>query len=153
MLTGRNPSGIGLQSWTDANSAIPADEVLLAEYLHDAGYYTAGFVAAKWAGSEKGFAQGFDVFWERTGVGADRTRAEEINRVATAWLNDEWTSVLSGTQPLFLYLYYFDPHTWYNPPAPYDTLYDATYTGELTERSSRMVSRWPPVRLCRRSGT
>jgi arylsulfatase A-like enzyme len=31
-----------------------------------------------------------------------------------------------------LYLYYFDPHTWYNPPPPYDTLYDATYTGTLT---------------------
>jgi len=31
-----------------------------------------------------------------------------------------------------LYLYYFDPHVWYNPPAPYDTLYDATYTGTLT---------------------
>jgi arylsulfatase A-like enzyme len=29
-------------------------------------------------------------------------------------------------------MYYYDPHSWYDPPPPYDTLYDADYTGGLT---------------------
>ena len=44
--------------------------------------------------------------------------AGPINQAAQAWLAS-WSS---GSQPLFLFLYYFDPHTWYNPPPPYDTL-------------------------------
>jgi arylsulfatase A-like enzyme len=131
MLIGRNPSSIGVV-WADRDSSIPADETMLAEYLHDAGYYTAGFTSAWYASAQFGFNQGFDVFEEHIGHGADRTRAEELNVAAMAWLSNTWTSTLSGTQPLFLYLYYFDPHTWYNPPSPYDTLYDATYTGTLT---------------------
>jgi arylsulfatase len=131
MLTGRNPSSIGVV-WADRESSIPADETMLAEYLHGAGYYTAGFTSAKYAGAQFGFDQGFDVFEEHIGFGADRTRAEEINVAAMDWLSNTWTPALSGTQPLFLYLYYFDPHTWYDPPHPYGTLYDATYTGTLS---------------------
>ncbi|CAG1773180.1 partial Choline-sulfatase, partial [uncultured bacterium] len=60
------------------------------------------------------------------------TRAAVINQAAMNWIDSTWTPALSSTQPLFLFLYYFDPHTWYDPPPPYATLYDPTYTGTFT---------------------
>jgi arylsulfatase A-like enzyme len=105
---------------------------MLAEHLRDAGYYTAGFITAHYARGRFGFDQGFDIYEELAGNAGTTTDAEEINALVMNWLDTQWTPVVSGTQPLFLYLYYYDPHSWYNPPAPYDTLYDPTYTGTLT---------------------
>ncbi|MCL4262553.1 MAG: sulfatase [Anaerolineae bacterium] len=130
-LTGRMPSTMGV-NWTDDNARIPDSEIMLAEYLQNIGYHTAGFISAHYARGQFGFDQGFNVYQELVGNGATTTDAAEINALATNWLQTEWLPVISGTQPLFLYLYYYDPHTWYNPPPPYDTLYDATYTGTLT---------------------
>ncbi len=48
-----------------------------------------------------------------------------------SWLQNKWLPNSSG-KPLFLMLYYFDPHAPYKPPAPYDTLYDPSYAGTLT---------------------
>ncbi len=130
-LTGRMPSAIGV-NWTDDDARIPDGETMLAEYLQDAGYYTAGFISAHYTRGQFGFNQGFNVYEELVGNGATTTDAEEINTLAMDWFQTEWIPVISGTQPLFLYLYYYDPHTWYNPPPPYDILYDPTYTGTLT---------------------
>lgn len=131
LLTSHMPSQIEMSITGDV-TAVSDNELLLAEYLHNTGYYTAGFIGAYFLRAQYGFAQGFDHYVEQVGGGANRTRAEQINTLAFDWLDNTWSPVLSGTQPLFLYLYYFDPHTWYNPPAPYDTLYDSTYTGTLT---------------------
>jgi arylsulfatase A-like enzyme len=59
-------------------------------------------------------------------------RAADINDMVFDWLDTSYSPTISGTQPLYLFLYYFDPHTWYNPPAPYDTLYDSDYDGPIT---------------------
>ncbi len=131
LLTGRYPSSMGL-IWSDTTTGVPDSETLLAEYLHGAGYYTAGFTSADYARRSLGFAQGFDVFQELIRDSSNHTLASEINALASNWLTTTWTPTLSGTQPLFLYLYYFDPHTYYNSPPPYDTLYDSTYTGTVT---------------------
>jgi arylsulfatase A-like enzyme len=37
-----------------------------------------------------------------------------------------------GSKRLFLFLYYFDPHVWYDPLPPFNALYDPDYTGTLT---------------------
>jgi arylsulfatase A-like enzyme len=129
--TGRYPTTMGL-IWSETTTGVPISETLLAEYLHDNGYYTAGFNSADFARSSLGFAQGFDVFQELIRQAPTRTFASEINTLAFNWLDTTWSTTISGTQPLFLYLYYFDPHTYYNPPPPYDTLFDATYTGTVT---------------------
>ena len=131
MLTGQLPSHLGVV-WFEPASALPTSTVMLAEYLRDAGYYTAGFITAYYMGSKFGFAQGFDHYFQQVRANAQSTRAAEINQAAMDWIDTTWTPTLSGTQPLFLYLYYFDPHTWYDPPPPYNTLYDPTYTGTLT---------------------
>lgn len=130
-LSGRLPSTLGV-NWEDNSSSIPASEVMLAEYLQDAGYYTAGFISAYYVKSQFGFNQGFDVYQDHVGSNANSVLADQLNGHAMDWLATSWTPTLSGTQPLFLYLYYYDPHSWYVPPPPYDVMYDSTYTGTLT---------------------
>jgi arylsulfatase len=137
LMSGRHPSSLGA-SWNSLNSSLPQEAASLAEALHDAGYYTAGFVNNACVDTNRGFAQGFDFFDDSQAArkGADsnnKARAFEVNALATAWLESDWLArPAAGDQPLFLFLYYMEPHVWYNPPAPYDTLYDDTYTGTLT---------------------
>lgn len=126
MLTGRMPSSLGITFGSDG-SRLPADETLLAEHLRAAGYVTAGFVSSYYVWARFGFDQGFDTYAHTTGD----DRADEVNQLARSWLDTHWAGE-SRTEPLFLYLYYFDPHTHYDPPPPYDTLYDSDYTGPLT---------------------
>jgi arylsulfatase len=131
MLTGRGPASLGVP-WFDSNANLPAHVTTLAEHLHAAGYYTAGFVSAEYVRGFRGFARGFDLYDDAVAQNNPVTSASglagEINNRAVSWLQTAWTS---GQQPLFLFLYYFDPHTWYNPPQPYDVLYDPTYAGTL----------------------
>jgi len=133
-MTGRNPSSLGV-SWDTTANSIPREENTLAEYLHDAGYYTVGFANNYCTRGQLGFDQGFDVYddhlaYEHTT--SNKARAELVNERVTDWLENTWTTEMSGTQPLFLFIYYFDPHTWHDPLDPYDILYDPTYTGTLT---------------------
>lgn len=127
MLTGYLPSHLGVL-WADDASRLPDETHLLAEWLHDRGYATAGFTASYYTRGRFGFDQGFDTYQQLT---SDRTAAA-LNQLAQSWLDGNWSAVKSAERPLFLYLYYFDPHTWYTPPPPYDTLYDPDYTGPLT---------------------
>jgi arylsulfatase len=129
VMTGRLPFRLNA-TWD--NTTLPPGELTLAEVLQRAGYATAGFVSAPFTrGVPNGFGQGFQVYddWvAHQNVLESNLLAGVINARAQTWLNS-WSG---GTQPLFLFLYYFDPHTWYNPPAPYDLRYDPSYTGALT---------------------
>ncbi len=126
MLTGRMPSRLGVD-WSSFESSIPASETLLAEHLQDAGYYTAGFVNNFYLTDSFGFNRGFDVYETLRGS----EKAEDLNSLALNWLESQWVPQ-GRPQPLFLFLYYYDPHTWYNPPPPYNTIYDNNYSGPLT---------------------
>ncbi|MCP4360748.1 MAG: sulfatase [Chloroflexi bacterium] len=134
LMTGRIPSETGA-SWETIGDTLPDSEKTLAEYLHEAGYYTAGFTSRPYCiRGDLGFNQGFDHYDD--GLANNNTngpvRAADLNLLVTDWLSASWTPVISGSQPLFLFTYYFDPHTEYDPPPPYDILYDAAYTGTLT---------------------
>jgi arylsulfatase A-like enzyme len=131
IVTGRQPSVIGA-TWETIENSVPESESTIAEYLNEAGYYTAGFTSGPYCvRGSLGFDQGFDIYADAAGLNGP-IRAEVLNTQVFDWLNTTWASTISGTQPLFLYMYYFDPHTWYDPPAPYDTLYYPGYTGSLT---------------------
>ena len=78
-----------------------------------------------------GFDRGYDHYDDSATYGypnSAQNMAQEVNQRTLAWLDAN----RDPNKPLFLYIYYFDPHSWYNPPAPYDTLYDNTYTGAVT---------------------
>jgi arylsulfatase A-like enzyme len=128
IMTGRSPAQFGA-TW-DA-PGIPADVTVLAEYLHAAGYFTAAFVSAPFVRGRYGFSRGFDVYDDTAAPSSTSVQgmAAQVNTRTTAWLENNWSFI---TAPFFLFLYYFDPHTWYNPVAPYDTLYDSAYTGVFT---------------------
>lgn len=126
MLTGLLPSHIGVKDWASPPGVVPAERTLLAELLHDAGYQNVGFVTNYFLWPQFGLNQGFD-FYDRLN-GSER--AEDLNQMAFDWLTEHPDA--GESQPLFLYMYYYDSHSWYDPPAPYDTLYDPTYTGPLT---------------------
>ena len=133
MLTGIRSPKLGIK-WENADAVLPENANTLAEYLHNAGFYTAGF-AGGGAYRKFGYAQGFDHYVDNLPYEPgrwDSVRAAQVNSATMDWLGNTWTPTLSGTQPLFLFLYYMDPHTWYDPPPPYDTLYDPAYTGTLT---------------------
>jgi arylsulfatase len=132
-FTGIRSFNLGIR-WEDDSAHLPEDVDTLAEHLQDAGYYTAGFVHPV-VSNKLGFGQGFDLYvdgWSSEPDRWDNIRAGQINEYAMNWLDSNWTKEANDRQPLFLFMYYFDPHTWYDPPPPYDTLYDATYTGTLT---------------------
>jgi arylsulfatase A-like enzyme len=133
ILTGRTPSSLGA-TWETIKETVPAKANTLAEYLQQAGYYTAGFVNTYCLKGKLGFAQGFNHYDDSLSdrPGSNKARASEVNALVINWLQNTWQSQSSDTQPLFLFLYYFDPHVWYTPLPPYDTLYDTTYTGTLT---------------------
>ncbi len=132
LLTGYSPTSLGA-NWTMAEHSLPAKFTTLAEYLHSAGYYTAGFVSAYYMGKQHGITQGFDYFDESL-IARPRSQpsGSDLTNQASTWLQNTWVPQIKGKQPLFLFLYYYDPHTWYMPPSPYDTRFDSTYTGTLT---------------------
>jgi arylsulfatase A-like enzyme len=123
LFTGKYPHHHG----TPRNGyMVNRDNMMLPEILRDAGYHTAGFAAAFALHSRFNFAQGFDHYDETfsvragaEGAGQEQRRAEEVTDAVIAHLDE--TGIKDH---LFLFVHYFDPHTPYTAPAPYDTIYD-----------------------------
>jgi arylsulfatase A-like enzyme/Tfp pilus assembly protein PilF len=122
MLTGLYPGGHGVHE----NARHLADtQPLLAERLHAAGYRTAAFVSAFALAKRFGLARGFDVYDEDFGNAAERNAQETTDR-ALALLRQP------QSQPLFLWVHYWDPHYPYTPPEPFRTQYaKKPYYGEV----------------------
>jgi len=123
MLTGLYPAGHGVHE----NARHLADtQPLLAERLHAAGYRTAAFVSAFALARRFGLSRGFDTYDDEQPAGvAERTAKETTDRVI-AYLHQPLT------QPLFLWVHYYDPHYPYTPPEPFRSRYAAQpYYGEV----------------------
>jgi len=110
----------------------------LAEHLKRLGYRrTVGIVSNPTVNSRYGFAQGFDryddysIFFahelnlfelddvpQRKSV-VEAVTSHTVTRMATDWLAKE-----GRRGPWFLFLLYFDPHTDYVPPQPWDRRFD-----------------------------
>jgi arylsulfatase A-like enzyme len=133
MFTGRSPTSLGATFATIRNS-VPQEANTLAELLQRAGYATAGFPSIYCTLGKLGFSQGFDFYPDALAASStpsDKARAAEINALAMDWLSQTYLQQ-EPRQPLFLFLHYFDPHTWYMPPPPYDLLFDPDYQGAFT---------------------
>lgn len=108
---------------------------LLPEILREQGFFTA---AADNLG--RWFSRGFEVYqgyhWEVTPEGA--RKAEAVQRTALAVLEQ----ALEQERPWFLFLHYWDPHTPYKPPKPFDRLF---YAGDECDPSTKSLE---PVFAC-----
>jgi arylsulfatase A-like enzyme/tetratricopeptide (TPR) repeat protein len=123
MLTGLYPAGHGVRE----NARYLSDkQPLVAERLHAAGYRTAAFVSAFVLARRFGLARGFDVYDDDFGRGREERDAKETTDRVLTFLQRP------STQPLFLWVHYWDPHYPYTPPEPFATRYGTQpYLGEI----------------------
>lgn len=99
--------------------------VMLTEILKDAGYQTLGFIGSFALDSRFFFSQGFDYYNEAYEHFVGEGRLTEHERPAQSVTQSviRYCSAMSFTQPLFLFVHYFDPHKPFAPPPPFDTMY------------------------------
>jgi len=74
-------------------------------------------------------AAGFDTLWSTEGDAA------EVTRLALRAL-DQWDG-----GHLALFVHYMDPHAYYDPPAPFDSLFTSGYRGSINGRNFESVKR------------
>lgn len=104
-------------------SKLPGDVPTLASWLRARGLRTAAFASNLFLRPGSGFERGFEVYsnprnrWE--GDSASEVTGEAL----------DWLSRLGSGERFFLWVHYLDPHWTYDPPPPFDTLYDPAWTG------------------------
>lgn len=135
LFTSLDPSVHGTLEDEDTLSS---DLAYLPEIFRDLGYTTLFMTTNPTTGRAMGFARGsqhMHEFWERR----HELLAESPDPDALA--DHVWERLLrpvlpgeNGGEPFFAYLHEPDPHGPYTPPAPYDTMYDFGYTGNLRSR-------------------
>jgi arylsulfatase A-like enzyme len=130
------------------NRALTSQATTLAEVLQAEGYATAAFVSAGLLRRAYGYDQGFDVYdqsaWTmRLGRGRRTPKRNPQNRgtadrratsPVVVRLVDDWitrTGAADRTRPFFAFVHLWDVHYDYDPPPPYDTMFDPDYAGHL----------------------
>lgn len=128
------------------NRKLRSEMRTLAEALHAAGYRTAGVWSCPLLDPRFGFGQGFDVYVSHLGSGgADGLQNEmpwderdsQSHQIVTGPSTLERVDELldsQATEPFFLFVHLWDVHYDYIPPAPYDTLFDPDYSGDVDGR-------------------
>ena len=118
----------------------------LASHLNEAGYRTGGFVGAFVLDSRFGIARGFDTYYDdfeaEPETVADgfvvQRRGEEVLERAIEWM-EKAAEPSPKPKPFFTFLHFYDPHTPYDPPAPFQPAEDsdtARYRGEVAYADS-----------------
>ncbi len=115
----------------------------MAEIFQSAGYRTGAILGSTVLAEERNLSQGFDHYDDSfpeemtvfsgamkksgiaLGAGLER-RADEVTDRALAWVDR------GRKKPFFLFLHYFDPHSQYDPPPPFQQQYQGrNYEGEV----------------------
>ena len=124
----------------------------LAEVLSQEGYTTSGIVGGSYLDAGYGFAQGFDDYDDYTVVNRDRNKPDgHVTSPMSLRLASEWLASWAASQqprPFFLFLHMWDVHYSYDPPPPYDTMFDPDYEGDIVAspymRNRRINARMDP---------
>ena len=107
-----------------ATSKLPKEVFLLPEHLKKNGLKTAAFIANAVVDKQFGFDRGWDEFnnWSRNSGG----NGDELYAGAAKWLET------NHKKPFFLYIQSVEPHTTYEVPAKYSSLYfKGGYSGPI----------------------
>ena len=130
MMTGLYPGGHGVHE----NARHLADtHPVVAARLKDAGYRTAAFVSSFILARRFGLARGFDVYDDTLPAGQVERTSRATTDQARAYLGQ------ASSQPLFLWVHYFDPHTPYAPDASVAAQYAKTpYLGEIAAMDAQL---------------
>lgn len=121
MLTGQLPV---THQVTDDHLALSSSVEVLPEAMQKAGYATGASVATLYVSRKFGFDRGFD-FFDDHDIKTEKENlrgsviAEDILEAAA-----EWMETLPEGKPAFLFLHFYDVHYHYDPPPPFDTMFD-----------------------------
>ena len=130
ILTGLYPISHGVR---DNGTFILRDQfTTLAEILKAKGFATGAFIGSFVLDARYSLDQGFDAYSDdmetNAQVGAFTHPERRAASVTASTLN--W--IAEAAEPFFAFVHYYDPHTPYEPPAPYDTIYAGRpYDGEI----------------------
>ena len=142
MLTGQLPSTHRVVE--DDLRLDPATPVL-PERLRAAGYQTGGFVGTLYVSRVFGFERGFDRFED---FGLHDEKSNLSGEVVASEVVDEalrWLGSLPAGAPAFVFLHVYDVHYTYDPPAPYDTLFDRAPLGsDARYKNYQFYKKRPP---------
>ncbi|MEW6455678.1 MAG: sulfatase-like hydrolase/transferase [Acidobacteriota bacterium] len=120
--------------------------MVLSEVFKKAGYKTSAFVGAFVLDSKWGLNQGFDYYFDKfdlskyksISLGDVQRRGDEVVNEALKWIEN------NKNKNFFSFIHLYDPHTPYEPPPPYDSLYpNRPYLGEIAfsdEQVGRILS-------------
>ena len=130
MMTGLYPGGHGVH---ENARDLAGTQPVLAARLKDAGYRTAAFVSSFILAHRFGLARGFDVYDDTLRAGQVERTSHETTDAALAYLGQ------ASTEPLFLWVHYFDPHAPYTPPgASGRDDAKSRYLGEVAEMDRQL---------------
>ncbi len=132
------------------------DYTTLAEYLNASGYHTAAVMGSFVLNSKFGFAQGFEFFDDKFEFSTATCRRERWGGIPVDEGFDQRANITTQKainflqtysqkdRPFFLFVHYFDPHSPYIPPEPFNSRfasqkiqptpidkYSALYDGEV----------------------
>jgi arylsulfatase A-like enzyme len=116
---------------------LPRHAVTLAEVFQHSGYTTAGFVSSAYLHARWGYSQGFDLYDDYSAGNSAVLGGREV-RVTSPRLSDRVRRWIKGwnadgrKRPFFMFVHMMDVHYDYLPPAPYDTMFDPDYRGEIS---------------------
>lgn len=143
LFTGTLPLFHGIRD--NGGFFVPEKLKTMAELFKDKGYETGAFIAAYVLDSKWGLNQGFDTYFDkfdlgkfkRISLGTVQRPANEILDEALPWLESR------KDKRFFAWLHLYDPHSPYEPPPPYDSLYAAhPYLGEIAFADSQIQRLW-----------
>ncbi len=127
ILTGLYPKTTGVRFRTNK---LVSSEKTLTEIFADNNYKTAAFISSYVLEPAFGLAQGFD----RYDLGSMIRNGKKVlpERRAEETISDSIDYLESNKDnSFFLWVHLYDPHTPYDPPSPFSTMYDSEYQGSI----------------------
>lgn len=130
LLTGLTPLQHGVHDNLDYR--LGPSHVTLAEHLASQGFDTGAVISTFVLDAKFGLNQGFDTYLDHFDAKRElpgeinERKGEEATRLALQWISE------NRDRRSFLFLHYYDPHTFYEPPEPFASRFaDNLYAGEI----------------------
>lgn len=143
IMTGTFPPFHGVRD--NGGFVVPAGIETLAKVFKARGYATSAFVAAYVLDSKWGLNLGFDTYFDKFDLSRYETVSlGEVQRPANEVIDQvlPWIEQNKGGK-FFAWVHLYDPHTPYQPPAPYDGMYpDHPYLGEIAFTDAQIGRLW-----------
>ena len=143
LMTGTLPLYHGVRD--NGGFLVPQRLTTMAELFKGKGYETGAFIAAYVLDSKWGLNKGFDTYYDNFDLNKfRRVSLDTVQRPANEVLDAAlpWLEARKGKR-FFSWIHLYDPHSPYEPPAPYDRMYAAQpYLGEIAFADSEIARLW-----------